>query len=905
MKRVLSLVLALVLVLGMVPVFANDVTPESAFAALVEYGFVTGDENGDPMFDTDLTREQMAKIYATINGLDSEAQGFAGDVPYVDADQISPWAEGYVAYAYTNGWMVGDAGAMTFRPLDPVSGQELLALLLRILGDETAGVGARWADVASDAAMAGIPVASLTEINRAEALVTIFHAVTGVVGEDGLTIVQRLGLEEPPAPPVVDLELVDVSASNLVEVMVEFNNELDADLLDKANFTIGSAAAESVELSADGKTVVAWFDGLENQTTYTLEVATVTDVNGFELEEVEADFTVNDFSAPVVEGVEVFGNKKLVITFSEPVDPANAMILGNYRINDLLFGGTVAVDGRTVSITVTNRLPEGVHALKVSTNVTDFAGFKLVANNTQFAVASDTTAPALATVVSATQMKVVVEFNEPVENTFTVSPTATKAAATGDMKYTLTFSTALPMSGTEITLTDVMDYYGNKATIKFNVVPTLDLARPEVESVEVTDQNEMLVTFSEDVNLDGTYTLKTVEEEPVEIALTSQAYFVNDDSENVENQVVLTFPTLEEGDYTLQITDATDMAPQANAVVPYIVTVTVADLTAPTVASVAVTQPTTADAGVAYVEFNEKVDAATALDKANYSYIIDSVKPVSLGNSHTLSLLADGKTVKITLPKLATGQTAITSMTIVNVTDLAGNKVTSTVKTAFAAPNTAAITVTNPIAVAKNKVEVTVPANINPNTVTASDFAVSEVGQTTTSVYVINAEYDGETTITLTLNANLSNVATYNSNDVDVRLVAKNLADIYGNKVAFGTATSVLVGTVSDEIVPTATKLASTTWASNTVTFKVELSEELQAITHDTTAFVIVVNNVKYSATASSYAEVDGKHILTVEATVATDVVGKTAKLSFFADDNYVDVNGNEMANFEFTATVK
>lgn len=899
MKKVLSLVLALVLVLGMIPTFAD--AHETGAMELKAAGFLKGDDSGDLMVEKELTREEMAVLFAQLNGVEDEAAAFVKPANYTDADQLT-WSAPFVSYAQEMGWMIGYEDN-SFRPKQTVTGKELLVVLMQVLKYDFT-----WNTIVADAAAVGLTVSTEGEILRGAAFETMWVGVNTVVNGSDMTLGVMLGKIAPPAPVVVDLALVGVSANNLREVMVEFNNEIDKDSLDKANFMIGTTEATKVVLQADGKTVMAWF-ALDNQTEYTLEIAEIADVNEFVLEDIEVKFTATDFAAPVVEGVEVFGNKKLVVTFSEPVDPATAQILGNYRINDLLFGGMVKVDGRTVSITVTNRLPEGVHTLKVGTDVTDFAGFKLVSNNTQFAVASDSTAPALATVVSATQMKVVVEFNEPVADTFTVSPSATKVAATGDMKYTLTFASAIPMSGTEITLTDVMDYYGNKATIKFSVIPTLDLARPEVKSVEVTEQNEMVVTFSEEVKLDGTYKLKTVETEPVEIAAPTQAHFMNDDNEKDETKVVLTFTTLEEGDYTLEVTATTDKAPQANAVVPSVTTVTVPDLTVPTVKSIKVTQPTATDAGVAFVEFSEKVDAATALDKANYSYILKSVKPVSLGTSHTLSLLADGKTVKITLPK--TADAPVTSITVVNVTDLAANKVTAAVvESPFAGPNVTPISVLTfaPVAVAKNKIEVTVPSNINPNTVTASDFTVSEVGRTTTSIYVINAEYDGKTTITLTLNDDLTAVATYKSLDVDLRLVAKNLADIYGNKVDFGTSSSLFVGTVTDEIVPTATKLASTTWAPSLVTFKVELSEALDndpILTHDASAFVIVVNNIKYAATASSYAEVDGKHILTVEAAVTPDVIGKTAKLSFFADDNYFDVNGNEMANFEFTATVK
>lgn len=65
MKRVLSLVLALVLVLGMIPTFAADMT---AGQHLFEHEFIAGDGNGNLMEDQLLTREQLAKLILELNG---------------------------------------------------------------------------------------------------------------------------------------------------------------------------------------------------------------------------------------------------------------------------------------------------------------------------------------------------------------------------------------------------------------------------------------------------------------------------------------------------------------------------------------------------------------------------------------------------------------------------------------------------------------------------------------------------------------------------------------------------------------------------------------------------------------------------------------------------------------------
>lgn len=928
MKRVLSLVLALVLVLGMIPTFAAETGAEH----LKMHGFISGNENGDLLVNQALTREQLAALTAELAGDKELAAIFEQPAVYADSDEISPWAVPFVAYAQEMGWMTGiDQGTeKVFKPMNVVTGPELAATLMNALGYTVEGAAA-YATVISDAAELGIilPTGALT---RGVAFEAMWVAVSEVpMNGSDMTLGVFLGRLEPATPAVTDLAVKSVSATNLREVFVEFNNEIDKDTLDKANFVIGTTAATSVTLQEDGKTVVAWFE-LANQSTYTLKITKIADVNKSEIKDFSQQFTVTDFAAPVVEKVEVLGNKKLVVTFSEPVTPATANMLSNYKINDLLFGAMVTTSGRTVSLTLTNRLPEGVHKLTISSNVVDFANFKLVANNTEFAVAKDETKPAVAA-VEATQTKVKVTFTEAVEGNFAVAATVgtyvSKEASAKDTVYTLTFSTTspLPLSGTEITLTDVTDYYGNKDTLKFNVVPTIDLVRPEVSSVTAKTQTTIEVQFSKEIaptttggtTPTGTYTLKTVATIPVPKPVTA-TYGVTDGKTDLTKVVLTSGTDLAAGDYTLEITGASDNTPLANVQIPYSAKVTIADLTSPTVVSAQVTVPTTTVEGAIYVEFSEKVNAATALDKANYSYTLDNNTPVALGASNAVSLLGDGKTVKITVPKLATGATAVpNAITIVNVTDLAGNKVVAKV-VSLATFTSATVSVTSPVAVAVNKVEVTVPSNINPTSVTASDFIVKN---TTDTIYVINAEYDGKTTITLTLNSNLSTNALFNGFNIDVVLVARNLENIYGVKVAPATG-DVLVGTIADEIRPAAT-LASAKFivpaspATSNSVIVVNLSENLVlgeglvgAI--NLGGFVVEINGqlvtpaVEYRAyvpATTTTAAVSAKLTFTVSSNV--NLLGKAYSVKFFSnanDDKLLDAAGNNLADFTFTGTL-
>ena len=311
MKKVLSLVLALVLVLGMIPTFAADKTGGEE---LKELGLLTGDENGDLMENQTLERQEFAKIIAQLNGALEEAAAYVTPATYADFNEVEGWARNYVAYAEEQGWMTGKNDNM-FDPAAELKSQELLMVLLRVLGYD-----ANWETVFEDAAEVGLVSEEIIKITRGDAFELIWTAVSEVkMADSDMTLGVFLGVMEPAKPVVTDLTVESVSAANLREVMVEFNNEIDVKTLDKANFMIGTTTATSVALSEDGMTVTAWFE-LANQSAYTLKISSIKDINGSEVKAFSQQFTVNDFSAPVVEKVTVVGNKKLVVTFSEPVD---------------------------------------------------------------------------------------------------------------------------------------------------------------------------------------------------------------------------------------------------------------------------------------------------------------------------------------------------------------------------------------------------------------------------------------------------------------------------------------------------------------------------------------------------------------------------------------------------------
>lgn len=700
MKRVLSLVLALVLVLGMVPVFANDVTPDAAFEALMGYGFVEGGTNNDPMFDTDLTREQMAKISATIRGLGDQAVGFVGEVPYEDAALISDWATGYVAYAYEAGWMIGDG--INFRPTEPVSGAEMLAILLRVLGDETAGVGERWADIEKDAAMAGIPVTSLFEISRAEAFVTMYAALVSIVDEDGLSYVQREGFAPMPEPVVTDLEVSDVVADNLKTMVITFNKAVDEETVTATTVKVMKGAVNVVSerlLSEDGMTLTIVYNtgAVVQSSELKLTVDGVKSVDATEeIEEYENTMVVTDVTIPTILGVSAINAKQIEVFFSEPINfSANFFqVINDLKIDEVSAIAKATPNYMTNSIVfeLSTILEAGTYEVEVK-NMVDFAGYKALTMTTNVTVIEDKNAPVMVDAVVKNLNTIEVTFDEALnaQGSFWVdgtSATATPVANSNNTKFTLTGFGGLDLSAVvqiKVEYQNQTDVVNNKVSTKtafiFNIED--DTALPTVD-LEVGTANKATLTFSKSM-MTNVGTIKVINKDDVVVKTITVSALAS--SKWSENNTVLTLTGTDLGlnnvdaaNYTLNIKDMEDATVRQNLLPEATLTFAAVDTKAPTVTATyfakAITNDTTPGASDTITfYFSEAMDVDTLKNLSNY--VKEGTTPVAfsaISGVSVKSVAADAKSVTIVYPG-AGATTFAETFTVYAVKDATGNMV--------------------------------------------------------------------------------------------------------------------------------------------------------------------------------------------------------------------------------------
>jgi hypothetical protein len=149
MRKVLSFVLVLSLVLGSFSM-AFAATPfedvagepsEEAVAVLSELGVVSGYDDGTYKPENIVTRAEMAVLIIRALGLTDYVSGTAKS-SFTDMAGYG-WAEGYIAYAESLGFMSG-YGDGTVKPGNTVTYDEATSMLVRALGYTTESLTGSW-----------------------------------------------------------------------------------------------------------------------------------------------------------------------------------------------------------------------------------------------------------------------------------------------------------------------------------------------------------------------------------------------------------------------------------------------------------------------------------------------------------------------------------------------------------------------------------------------------------------------------------------------------------------------------------------------------------------------------------------------------------------------------------------
>jgi Big-like domain-containing protein len=689
MKRTLSLVLALVMVLGSFgAVFAVDTEDKVEVGAFLEtVGVLQGDEEGNLMLDNTLLRRDMVILLSRLMGVEEVAKDFPAESLTFE-DITDAHYNGYIAWSVENALIKGHSEDL-FGFNENVTAQQYVTVLMRALDYDVEDEA--YATVLADAKELGLcgdlEVENDDQITRGQMAVMTFNALGATMNDSEVTLAESLGVEMPEPEVTEATEVENVYADNLKEIVVEFDGQVEKDSAElEVNYSLDKGDIKKAVLSEDKTEVVLTVEKfMENQKERELTVRNIKTEDG-KLNTQEIDFTPVDRAIPEVVSVEGLGTKAVKVTFTEPVKE-DTVKPSNFKIDGSSFVGTIDKDETEVVILKNyKKLSEGTHTIEIK-GIEDFAGYLMVTTEEEFEVVEDNEAPAIES-VDATLEYVTVTFTEPVqdssvrggsnaywkatESTSVKNKSKVNAERISDDTYKFDFTDkALPGYSVYLYLEGVKDYSDNTIAKDSPVLVNaeIDQTRPEVVYVEVNDDNdEIEVKFSKAIdNLTKKDKYELLDEDDKKVSIKTVK-----SSDNDRTATVHLYKGLKKGTYTLELEGLQDKTVLKNTIMPYSTELEVGSVDGPKVTNVSVN-----DREV-YIKFNREMTISGEYGVANPdNYFMEyDGKVRALPDDVEIQVYAEGKSVIITMPEEINDKkfvdTKLTAITVQRVEDVDG-----------------------------------------------------------------------------------------------------------------------------------------------------------------------------------------------------------------------------------------
>lgn len=676
MKRVLSLVLALSLVLGSIPAgFAA-----TAGETLKGYGLVAGDTSGNLNEDKNITRGEMMVVLARLLNKFEEAKAYS--IPSTSKDVAGHWAANYISFAEKEVWTSG-MGNGIFAPNSEVTLQQVATFMLKALGYSVTD----YAKVVEQATTLGllkdvVAKDATAKVLRSDVFVAALNTINTPSKDSTVKLGEKLGVLKPVAVAMV-VDTVKALTNSKVKVTVtnalkEAPKATEFAIVDKDNKAV---AISAVALSTDGKTITLTTDAQVAGALYKLTVAGVTK---------EYVGLVKDTTKPVVSTVFAKTNTMVEVTFGvDDLDVAAATNVANYVINNDLKVVSATVKGKVVTLTTSAQTNGKLYTATIS-NVADLSGNVMDKAEVKFGgKAADTTKPAVSTVIASKGNKITVTFTEAekldeatalnianytVDKDLKVTAAEFKLDANDDSTNALgvnpvvILTTSTQKNGELYTLTtaNVKDMAGNmiaSTTTKFGGSP-VDTVKPAAPTVVAKTNTTVDVTFGEELDK---VSAETVANYVFDGGLTATAAKLD----TTKKIVTVTTSAQTSGKlYIATITGVKDEAGNTMDKAEVKFGGKAADTTAPTITSATADSRTTVK-----VLFNEELDKASAETLSNY--VIDG------GLGYPTSASYDKATKTVTLGT-ATQEGKVYTITVNGVKDLSMNAIKADTTAKFA-----------------------------------------------------------------------------------------------------------------------------------------------------------------------------------------------------------------------------
>jgi hypothetical protein len=512
---------------------------------------------------------------------------------------------------------------------------------------------------------------------------------------EGFLEVSKAVIDAELAKVTVELKVVSVKALNLKQLEVKFNKVVDADTAeDEDNYSLDADNAVltggNFELSKDGKTVkITLATEADNQDVADLTVSGVQDEAGKAIAKTTVnDITFLDVTMPEAISAAVVGNDTIKVTFSEPIE---TVAKSNFKVNDgdLYIKNITQLNNNTeVNIELYSALEEGKVTVEVGSGIEDYAGFSVLKTELSANVTVDEAAPVVVGFKDASPTSVTLVFNEEIEiddatltNYYHTNTNNVADSVEVDGKeLTLDFSSNPLPAGTAYvyilkeSVNDLWDNLNDK--VQYKVEVTEDKTAPVLEDFDVNAENEVELTFSEDIAEAGVDNFTLLDEDGEEVEDIIDGVLLSGD------KITLTFSENLAGDYTLVVKDLEDEA--GNEIADITRKFTVDDLTAPLHSdfSAKIYNPS-ADGQMIKVNFGEKMATTGAYSVTDLSkYVIGGEKLEDIEGAK-ITVVDSGKGIEILVPSVADDDdngvdlTATDDILMGRVADAAGNYTTA------------------------------------------------------------------------------------------------------------------------------------------------------------------------------------------------------------------------------------
>lgn len=641
LKKVFAVitVIAMIATMMVVPALAEGLKYENEAKVLNDLGLMQGYGLEDKVNRTQglIFAIKAAGKAAEVEAMTDEKAAAILAEKVVDADQVPTWAVKWVAYAvdkgYTSGVDASVAPKVKFAPLQEVSGTSFLVWLMKIgmgyeVGTDTA---------VSEAVNAGVitlnqamELGTKAELIRDDAAGILYGACKNGVCADGTRFIESLikagfiTKDAAIAAGFVEaepekLEVVDVTADNLKQLVVKFNAPIK-EAGDEDNYSIETDDAQATidkdskfNLSDDKKTVVITMTKAAAQNeVIDLKIKDIESESGLKLAETTVeDIEMKDTTLPVAESAEVVGKYTIKVTFSEPIaapgdkdDPDDFFSVddGDYIIEKI-----EKVNNDTeLNVTLYSALEEGTVTIEAKPKIKDYAGYGITKKTFTVDVVEDETAPVIVGYKDAKPTEVTLIFDEDIK--LLEDPVEKDGKKTYDDQSKEDFlekfyhtnknniAKDLEVNGKELTIKFDLDYkmtegntyiylakevlqdlWENKNDkISYVVNISDDSSAPVIDKIEQKAEDAIKVVFNEDVNdtaLDvDNYAVLDKDGKEVKDIIASIA---RDD----DKTVIITFSDDLSGNYSLVVQKVEDVL--ENAMSKTTVAFTMKDKTAP------------------------------------------------------------------------------------------------------------------------------------------------------------------------------------------------------------------------------------------------------------------------------------------------------------------------------------